>query len=622
MSVRPNLAVAPQLFVPEFSEAGALRQPVGATGRAHLDRPMAFLVLHRSAEPEASLARHVAVTAPAYLIWSPEDDLIAASALETIIAAMRGQFDRLLLISLYDPPPPPPAAEDAPSLPPFVALVGTGDDARAAEAARTVGQAMAQVRIDLRHCHVEYRSRPYFEPSVEQLVDGDPAVSHLSFGLPQIHHSPDGGIYPQLFRELSLAAGDALLRGACAFLADGKDGAPAHYRALGRSAFLAAALKADRKLDAIARSFDFLLSVSPINSEEAMHEYFGADGEKPPKFRYRPLRVDPDLAKRSLYAIDLGQLEDPLLETLFAEKRREIDHQLTMLATRNTPGFRPASMLQYGTVEPQLLAAAEGILASTQSDSRRSGDTVGASEVAKAAQSLIARYADQDERFAADIEIRDDLGAGLMVSGGTLMISSHTRMSRHRLPALLAHEVSVHLLTWFNGSTQGLSIFRTGLAQYEGVQEGLGVFAEWAVGGLTVKRMRLLAARVVAVNAMLDGAGFVEVHRLLERAHGFSPKTAFGIVARVFRSGGFAKDVIYLRGFKTVVDLLGAGASLDAFWLGKVAPNHLPVIEELLQRRLLHAPVFLPDFLGRPETEARLARLRAKADFGAILAEE
>ena len=39
-----------------------------------------------------------------------------------------------------------------------------------------------------------------------------------------------------------------------------------------------------------------------------------------------------------------------------------------------------------------------------------------------------------------------------------------------------------------------LTVFRTGLAHYEGVQEGLGVFAEWAVGGLSPARMRLLFA--------------------------------------------------------------------------------------------------------------------------------
>jgi uncharacterized protein (TIGR02421 family) len=622
MTGHPRLKLALAPFLPEFSETGALRQPVGRTGRAHIDRPLSFLVLHRSAEPETSIARHVAITSPAYLIWGPDDDDAAASALHAIVAAMRERFGRILLVSLYDQEPPPPAADDTPHLPPFTALIGPGDDAQAANAANALGTAMAKVEVDLRRCHVEHRSRPYFEPAVEALIDGDPAISHFSFGLPQIHRSPAGTIYPQLFRELSLAAGDALLRAACTFMADGEQGAPAHYRALGRSAFLAAALSADRKLDRIARSFDFLLSISPINTDEAMHAFLGADGGKPPRFHYRPLEVDPDIAKRELYAIDLAQLEDPLLETLLSEKRRELDRQLTMIGTRNTPGFRPASMLQYGIVEPELLADAKAILDATVGRRQPRGPMIGASEVAKAARSLIARYRLKDERFAAQVEIREDLAAGLMVSGGKLMISSHTRMARRRLGALLAHEVSVHLLTWFNGSTQGLSIFRTGLAQYEGVQEGLGVFAEWAVGGLTFTRARLLAGRVVAVDAMLRGADFIDCFNLLSRDRGFRPPTAFSIAARVFRSGGFAKDAIYLRGFKVVIDAVARGAQLDPFWLGKIAPGHLAAVEELLQRGLLQPPVFRPDFLEVPDTRARIARLRDGLPFHSILSLE
>ena len=622
MTVRPHLALAPDPFVPQVNEAGSIRQTVGKDGRVHVDRPSFFLVLHRTGDPVQSLARHVAVTAPSYLIWGPDDDHAAASALHAIVAGMQRRFGQVLIVSLYDQDPPPVEPDDTPHLPPFTALVGPSDDPRAAKAAETLGKAMGEVCIDLRKCHVEHRSRPYFEPAVEALVDGDPAISHFSFGLPQIHRAPDGGSYPQMFRDLSLAAGDALLRAACAFASDGDHGAPVHYRALGRRALLAAALKADAKLDRIARSFDFLLSVSPINTDEAMHDYFGAAGGKAPRFRYRPLEVDPDLAKRSLYAIDLAGLEDPLLENLLAEKRREIDLQLTMLATRNTPAFRPASMMQYGVVEPELLDAARAILTTNPRRRQPFDDTIGASEIAKAARALIARYRVADDRFVATVEIRDDLAAGLMVSGGTLMISSHTRMARHRLDALLAHEVSVHLLTWFNGSTQGLGIFRTGLAQYEGVQEGLGVFAEWAVGGLTVNRLRLLAGRVVAVDAMIDGANFVTAHRLLVQDHGIGKRTAFGIVARVYRSGGFAKDAIYLRGFKAVTDLVAAGVPLDPFWLGKIAAAHLPVIAELLQRGLVHAPVFLPEFLARPDTKDRIDRLRGNPDFGSIFSLE
>ena len=144
-------------------------------------------------------------------------------------------------------------------------------------------------------------------------------------------------------------------------------------------------------------------------------------------------------------------------------------------------------------------------------------------------------------------------------------------MPAHGVDALLAHEVSVHLLTHFNGAAQGLTVFRTGLAHYEGVQEGLGVFAEWAVGGLSRTRLRLLAGRVVAVDAMLDGAEFVEVYRGLRRRPWLPRNAAFDIATRVFRSGGFAKDVIYLQGLQDVIGLVAAGASLDPFWIGKIA---------------------------------------------------
>ena len=280
MSAAPRRALASALFEAEYSATGALRQQVGQHGRAHIDRPSFFLILHRTAEPAVSLARHVATTSPSYLIWAPEDDDSAASALQAIVATMRKSCDRVLLVSLYDQEHSPAGPEDAPRLPPFTALIGPGDDAAATRAADALGAAMASVEIDLRRCHVEHRSRPYFEPAVEALVDGDPAISHLSFGLPPIYRSSTGTFYPQMFRELSLAAGDSLLRAACSFISDGGEGAPVHYRALGRSAILSAALKTDRQLDEIARSYDFLLSVSPINTDEAMHEFLGADGGK------------------------------------------------------------------------------------------------------------------------------------------------------------------------------------------------------------------------------------------------------------------------------------------------------------------------------------------------------
>jgi len=609
---------APQLisgtpFVPEFGKRGELRQPVGESGRVHLDRWLPFIVLNRSPDPSSSIARRVAINSPAYLIWSPADDRAAAQAFAAVAVALQKQFGCILVMDVEDAvwAPVPKGSQ---KLPEFDIRAGATGGPRAGRALDCLAEALGKIRIDLRTPDVV---RGEAGPSPIPLEDSTTAFERLSVVIPQIHREDETTFYPQLTRELAVAIGDALLQASCAFMADSGAGAPAHFRSLGRSAFLAAALDADKRLDKVARSFDFLLSVSPINSREAMEHFFADGEEKAPAFRYRPLTVDPDAAKRELYAVDLSMIEDPLLERLLSEKRQEIDHQLTMLSTRNTAAFKAASLLHYGTVGSQLLADARAILARPK-PRKPSGNMVGAIEIADAARVLVGKYQAVDERFAPAIEVRDDVSS-LLVSGGRLMIASSTAMLHSRVDALLSHEVSVHLLTHFNGAAQGLTVFRTGLAHYEGIQEGLGVFAEWAVGGLSSARMRLLAGRVVAVDAMLDGASFVDVYRDLTEGHGVPRKPAFDVATRVFRSGGFAKDLIYLKGFQEVIGLVAAGASLDAFWIGKIARDHVDEIEELLQRQLIQPPVFKPEFLQREDVERRIARLRGESSFARIL---
>ncbi|HUE79390.1 MAG TPA: flavohemoglobin expression-modulating QEGLA motif protein [Sphingomicrobium sp.] len=578
-------------------------------GRAHVDRALPFLTLNRGGGAD-SLAARVATTSPAYVVWPGPNDDKAMEAIEQIAHMAHAQHARVLLVSLYDLARDVALDPDQPKLEAFTARVSATNDAPAQGAAARLAQALEKIEIDLRTCGVEHVSDAWFESGVAELVQRLPWLSHISLGLPQTYRVPgQDGIYPQLFHELEISVFDALLQASHAFLAHIAPDAPQSHRALGRRSFIAAARSVDSKLLRIATSFDFLLSVSPINSEAAYDQFKADKFAALPTFRYRPLTVDPDLAKRALYAIDLRRVEDPVLEHLFAEKRRELDQQLTMLACRNTGDFRYVSLTLYEPVEPELLASAREILDSVPGDRHR-GEAIGADSVRKAAQALIADYRAADPEFNGRVAVRQDIPAGLMVSGRTLMISQSTRMPRHRLDALLQHEVSVHLLTHVNGNAQGLKIFRTGLAGYEGIQEGLGVFAECAVGGLTAARLRLLAARVVVVDAMIEGAEFVEAFRLL-RDRGFGSRMAFNVAARVYRSGGLSKDAIYLRGFRQVLDLLGDGSDLAPFWFGKIAARHVPVIEELAARGLLQPPRTLPQFLARPDAQERIERMRS-----------
>jgi len=622
MSTNLRLIGKAPAFEAAFGPTGALRQDFSEHGRVHIDRALPFIVLHRADPEEAdSLARRVALTSPAYTVWAgPADDAAAIAALDAVIAEQRKRFGHVLAIMVDDLPRPAPTAKDAQELPAFRAAIGAMPDAHSQCAAQALGAAMEKIEIDLRHCEVAFGAEPQAPESVLDLIAGHPDCTLISISLPRIYETHDGnGTYPQLFHDLAVAAFDALLKTVCAFMTEAGLDTPRHYRALGRSAFIDAARSADTKLDRICRSFDFLLSVSPINTTQAFDVFRAEKWTKAPDFRYRPLTVDPAMAKRALYRIDLKAVEDPVLEALFSEKRQEIDQQLTMLEARNTPRFRFASLMLYEPVDTSLRETAEQILAADLPCPATFGETADCLAVDAAARTMVARYGAGDPAFDVNVELRDDIAAGMMVSGRNLYISNATSMPVHRVMPLLHHEVGVHLLTFVNGSKQGLAIFKRGLAGYEGVQEGLGVFAEWAVGGLTRARLRLLAGRVIAVDTMTDGAEFIEVFSILRREYGFSANTAYLITARVFRGGGFAKDAIYLRGFKTVLDMLAAGQPLDPFWFGKIDTRHLGIVSELAERGILHKPTLVPEFLASANAAARIAAFREDPSYSSLL---
>jgi uncharacterized protein (TIGR02421 family) len=213
--------------------------------------------------------------------------------------------------------------------------------------------------------------------------------------------------------------------------------------------------------------------------------------------------------------------------------------------------------------------------------------------------------------MGAKVHLREDL-TSLMVSNGHLMVGKHMSFPANRVHPLIQHEVGTHIVTYWNGTAQPLRLLATGLAGHDELQEGLAVFAEYLVDGLTAPRLRTLAARVVAVAGMLDGAEFIDTFELLRTTYGFSIRTAFLIAARVHRGGGFVKDAVYLRGLDGVVDYVADGGRIETLLVGKIATAHAPVIEELERRRTLVTPPLRPHFLDDPDTHYRLERIRSK----------
>ena len=109
---------------------------------------------------------------------------------------------------------------------------------------------------------------------------------------------------------------------------------------------------------------------------------------------------------------------------------------------------------------------------------------------------------------------------------------------------------------------------------------------------------------------MVEGADFVEVFRTLDRAHDFAQRTAFNITMRVFRGGGLTKDLVYLRGLVGVLAYLQGGGALEPLLVGKLGPDHVPIIEELQWRKVLVPVPLRPRYLDDPQAVSRLDDLR------------
>lgn len=383
----------------------------------------------------------------------------------------------------------------------------------------------------------------------------------------------------------------------------------------GDSELSAADLAVDHRLALLSQSFRFLLEVTPVDADDLRDDFL--EGREPdPGFTYRELDTDPDVVRAELDAIDVGEVEDPVLGQLLRAKHREMELQLDMLEARDTADFLPLSVELYGGVSPSLRTQAETLLASI-TRTEAGDEALDAEEFLALAEDEIAHYRAEDPDLDMHAEIRTDVN-GVMVSGDTLLIGPETKVQRARAQALLHHEVGTHLVTQANGSHQPIKVLGVGLAGYDETQEGLAVLAEIACGGLTAFRLRQLASRVVTVHRMIGGASFAEAHEALV-ADGFPESSAWTTVMRVYRSGGMTKDAIYLRGLVELLEHLGSDGSLDQLWLGKFSLRDLPLIGDLEDRGLLRPPRVLPRYLHDPATDANLARAAGTEDLSTLL---
>ncbi len=602
------------------SPPAALAQPFQSRlhggGRAEFDRPLPLVCVHdrtNRSHPHDPSVELLTQGAPNHVVIdSPEDLAEATPLIERYLRASVEEFGSCLLAELTSSPT---RHETRPT--PSVTLRNYGSLPEASD----VSHALDAFETELTRQKIR-GLRPIVMRAAaatsRPLLDSfqHPNVTRIVLELSPVFFSQrEAKLRGLLLRDFAERLQPALAELAFSLL-DGKGkkrlGGP---RALGRRYIDSAVDAIAGELARISQSFDLLLLLTPTNGEASYQRFIESGCEKRPEFLYRTIYIDPDELRRSMYQLPIEKVADPTLARLLRDQREHLDGELGMIAHRNTSKCLYSSLHVYGGVEDKLHRVARGVAEAFGGDAFGEASDEGSPDELYDAEDFRRRvlaefefYKKQWAPFEARVEIRDDVSS-LLVSENTLFVPRATVLSKRRAEALLAHEVGTHLLTYNNGRSQPLGLMKTGLAGYDQLQEGLAVVAEYLAGGLTPERLRLLAARVIAVRHLLRGADFVEVFRDVHKTLALPKRHAFFVTLRVFRGGGFTKDAIYLRGVLDVLEHLRREQPFDMLLTGKFSIAHAPLIHELRCRQLLKAPCLVPRALKTARGKRHLSAL-------------
>lgn len=596
----------------------SVKRTLPSGGYLHLDRQVPFmLVFRRPAKQPFSTTKQLLRGEASYIILDGRRQFNKSNAalVSAIAESLAASFGAFLLIEIWEDKSEK-SAELTPSFRPAFNLF-VERNAALSSTTLSLRKALTRISVQRSQAVVELiHTRKTWKSGLNRLVTAQDSkrINCYSIGISirPVYQNPEANEeFPLILRILHRGMGRAIRRAVYKFTRDQTTQRPPHFHALGPRSLVKLVWKVDQELAEIAEDFDFLLSVTPINADRAWNAFKRSRFETMPGFIYRPLPVDPALVKRELYRIPIEKIEDPALESLFRDQQMELARKLTMLSDRGTRRFLYGSLQLYGRVGDSLLRTSKHILETIPPRKRtnKSIRQLDAAAFAARAEQEINYYKAQNRKVWSRVEIRDDI-VGILVSHGNLLINRRHKIPVDRAESLLAHEIGTHVLTYFNGQLQPFRQLYAGLPDYEELQEGLAVLAEYLTGGLTGARLRMLAARVVAAHMITEGAEFNEVYKTLHIEHGFAQRTAFNITLRIFRGGGLLKDMVYLRGLKRLLEYLGEGGEFEPLLLGKFGADHLHIIRELQWRKVLSPPRLIPRYLEDPEAISLLETVR------------
>jgi uncharacterized protein (TIGR02421 family) len=345
-------------------------------------------------------------------------------------------------------------------------------------------------------------------------------------------------------------------------------------------------LNIDKTLFKLAKKIETLKYVNPTNLVRERTRFFSAPRRYKPNYRYRQLPVNANEFKHQLYKLPIEKISDPDLKGLYSDMIDKLSEKVDLLTCVGQDSFLYSSLKYHGRPEPSAIKNAQFLLYAGEMDE------LSQSEKSSSYAKMKLTEAASNWGMKCKITETTAIAAKAMVSSNppTLFLNSGASYGENEILRLIQHELGVHMATTLNAKRQPLSIFRLGLPGSTFTQEGLAILAEFKAGYMSLDRLKILSARVLAVDSMLKEQDFFQTYTYLTDELGIDHQLAFSMTTRVYRGGGFTKDHLYLTGFIQLLHL-SESRSISNLLIGKCSIEYHDLIDELVQRQWLTPPL-------------------------------
>jgi len=357
-------------------------------------------------------------------------------------------------------------------------------------------------------------------------------------------------------------------------------------------------LDIDKTIYSLGSGLNTLGFLNPINYNIEKKRFFSHKFRINPQFKYKQLNINPYKFKSALYRLPIDDIVDITLLKLYRAAVDTLAIKVEMLSTVGTNDFIYNSLKYYGEPTENDKKNAAFILHLNEDlslNTEKEDEAVPLDKVVQAFKDAGASYG-----LDVKVELSNKIVAHALVNNLKIVVNKNLRISAQELRALINHELGVHILTMYNALEQPLDILKIGLPFNTLTQEGLAILSEYLCGALSIKRLKIISLRVVAVTLMLQGYDFKHVFMVLVDEYKIDPNDAFSMTARVFRGGGFTKDYLYLRGFKLAYKAYTSGVNLFDLLIGKTSFQYHNEVKELIERNILVPPKYKTHSLIEP----------------------